>query len=543
MQAPGAGWARVQLVRGQSGAQHWAIDGQYPEARLTIGSAPDAGWPVQGIGVQPYHLELFWDGRSLWVADTRRVGSVTIDGRAVTDWVQIRGRSEISFGAAGMQVETADAQNEMASNPGAAKRVTVAPGDLDLGAMAQWDDASLPGEATRVAPPPSELAGAQHAGAPAWTELDPESTRIGTEGAGYPGLPALGGIAPAAGMARPASAAPPPMLRPRLGGVAPPIAAATPPPPGGRDMARTITAEEMSQHIAAAQQMGGAPGDPSVVVQPGYPSASGSPQGGYPGAPGYAGAPGFPGASPAPGFQALGAPAQQAGGGGPQSGFMAPPSFDQAASGAEKPKRKQSVPTRTWILLAALVLGGAAVMLLMTPAEEEVVPAVQPPTATPQAGVPGPLPTTPGTPQVGAPTVPTTPTTTPTPTPQTSTTVTPTPGAPTPATPTPGAPTPGAPTAATPTPGEPTTATPTPGEPTTAEGTEPAAPVGPTPDRLAADLVITGRYAEALPHYQALAAAHPERPEYAQMVRILQQRLASRCQGGVGPDGRPCVGR
>jgi hypothetical protein len=71
----------------------------------------------------------------------------------------------------------------------------------------------------------------------------------------------------------------------------------------------------------------------------------------------------------------------------------------------------------------------------------------------------------------------------------------------------------------------------------------PATPVGPTPDRVAADLVITGRYAEALVQYQALAAAHPERAEYAQMIRILQQRLAERCQGGVGPDGRPCVGR
>nr|MDQ3031020.1 FHA domain-containing protein [Myxococcota bacterium] len=174
MQAPGAGWARVQLVRGQSGAQHWGIDGQYPEARLTIGSAPDAGWPVQGIGVQPYHLELFWDGRSLWVADTRRVGGVTVDGRAVSDWVQIRGRSEISFGSAGLQIETADAASEMASNPGEAKRVTVAPGDLDLGALGQWDDGALPGEATRVAPPPSEAMARGGGAAPGWGEMDPE---------------------------------------------------------------------------------------------------------------------------------------------------------------------------------------------------------------------------------------------------------------------------------------------------------------------------------------------------------------------------------
>jgi hypothetical protein len=25
------------------------------------------------------------------------------------------------------------------------------------------------------------------------------------------------------------------------------------------------------------------------------------------------------------------------------------------------------------------------------------------------------------------------------------------------------------------------------------------------------------------------------------VVRILQKRIAQRCQGGVGPDGRPCT--
>ena len=71
-------------------------------------------------------------------------------------------------------------------------------------------------------------------------------------------------------------------------------------------------------------------------------------------------------------------------------------------------------------------------------------------------------------------------------------------------------------------------------------GGDPAtAPTGPTADRLAADLVITGRFGEALPHYQRLAQQYPERPEYAQMVRILERR--ARCQGGVGPDGRPCT--
>jgi hypothetical protein len=66
--------------------------------------------------------------------------------------------------------------------------------------------------------------------------------------------------------------------------------------------------------------------------------------------------------------------------------------------------------------------------------------------------------------------------------------------------------------------------------------------VGPTPDRRAADLVIAGRYGDAISAYRALQAAHPERREYAAMVRILERRM-QRCQGGVSADGRPCTGR
>jgi hypothetical protein len=72
-------------------------------------------------------------------------------------------------------------------------------------------------------------------------------------------------------------------------------------------------------------------------------------------------------------------------------------------------------------------------------------------------------------------------------------------------------------------------------------GTLPDGTIAPSPDRIAVDLLVTGRLGEALVQYQALAAAHPERAEYAQMVSILQQRQAARCQGGRDPDGRPCV--
>ena len=194
---PTSGWARVSLVRGQSGGASWAIDSQYTEARLSIGSAPDAGWQVTGIGVAPVHFELFWDGRSLWIADTRQAGGVTLNGRAITDWVQLRGRVEVSFGSAGMLVETSDAAaQEMASNPGHATRVTLMPeltgdkrgtGSMNIKSLEEapggsWDP--LPDEATRVAVGPSER--------PSRPDLDPETTRIASEGA----FPTLSGIAP-----------------------------------------------------------------------------------------------------------------------------------------------------------------------------------------------------------------------------------------------------------------------------------------------------------------------------------------------------------
>ena len=71
---------------------------------------------------------------------------------------------------------------------------------------------------------------------------------------------------------------------------------------------------------------------------------------------------------------------------------------------------------------------------------------------------------------------------------------------------------------------------------------EATAPVGPTPDRQAADLVIAGRFEEALPLYQALATQFPERTEYTVMVRVLQRRIAQRCVNGLGPNGQPCGG-
>src|SRR5687768_2581453 len=98
-------WARARLTRGNSAGAIWEITSDYPEARLSLGTDPNAGWPITANGVYPVHCELFWDGTSLWVADTLAVGGVFLDGARVTDWVQIRGPAELRFGQAALDFE------------------------------------------------------------------------------------------------------------------------------------------------------------------------------------------------------------------------------------------------------------------------------------------------------------------------------------------------------------------------------------------------------------------------------------------------------
>ena len=98
-------WARVQLAQGQSSAGLWDLSTQLPEARVTVGSGPEAGWNVQGEGVAPVHFELYWDGSSLWVSPPM-AGTLTVDGERVQQWRQLAGRCRVEFGRAAFMVES-----------------------------------------------------------------------------------------------------------------------------------------------------------------------------------------------------------------------------------------------------------------------------------------------------------------------------------------------------------------------------------------------------------------------------------------------------
>ncbi|HJL17947.1 MAG TPA: FHA domain-containing protein, partial [Sandaracinaceae bacterium LLY-WYZ-13_1] len=191
-------WARARLTRGTSVGEIWEISSEYPEARLTVGADPRAGWRIEAPGVRPIHCELFWDGEALWVADTHRAGGVFLDGQRVGDWMQIEGPAELRFAQAALDVETsAPLAQRMASSPQLARPVTVT--DMTAtpehpsqpvfgGAAGDHGVPELDAEATRVAASPMQQA-----------PLDADRTRVAA-----PGVPSAAGSNAD--------------LRPRLGG-------------------------------------------------------------------------------------------------------------------------------------------------------------------------------------------------------------------------------------------------------------------------------------------------------------------------------------
>jgi hypothetical protein len=67
----------------------------------------------------------------------------------------------------------------------------------------------------------------------------------------------------------------------------------------------------------------------------------------------------------------------------------------------------------------------------------------------------------------------------------------------------------------------------------------PAAPAAAATEADAANLLAAGRQREALALYDELARARPDRPAFAAIARILQRRLAARCDHAQ-PGGSPC---
>nr|MDQ3035493.1 hypothetical protein [Myxococcota bacterium] len=95
-------WARAVVLRGHSPESVREISAGVGPAHLSVGSAP-GGWMIQGAGVLPEHLDLVWDGASLWVVG--RDGDVTIDGERIGGSVRLAGRHIVEFGSAALCVD------------------------------------------------------------------------------------------------------------------------------------------------------------------------------------------------------------------------------------------------------------------------------------------------------------------------------------------------------------------------------------------------------------------------------------------------------
>lgn len=98
-------WARVHLERGRSSGHLWEVGPSAAGARIDVGSSPNCVWQVHAPGVRPFHLEMFWDGEVLWVADLEGA-EVRIDGQTVDDWYATANGTRIELGGASMRVET-----------------------------------------------------------------------------------------------------------------------------------------------------------------------------------------------------------------------------------------------------------------------------------------------------------------------------------------------------------------------------------------------------------------------------------------------------
>lgn len=509
----------------------WEIDANYPEARLSLGSANDAGWPIEAPGVHALHCELFWDGQTLWVADSHRAGGVFLDGSRVHDWVQVQGPSELRFGQASLDIETsAPIGMQMVSSPSEARPVTVT-------------DMVAPPEDAR----PSRPLFGGAAGDESVPDLDAEKTRVAVGKA--PIAPdhtqiAAPGTSPAPAMGSD--------LRPRLGGGP---AAAAHAPEATRMVANPVS--------APAAGLGAAPPTaPSPAYPPQPPGYGAPPNAGYgqplqgspapvvapPPAPPQSMPPSAPPPPMPPMAQApMAQPGMAQGGiappqaphpmtppGASPGGFVAPPAAPPAepkksllerlfkkkdpAAAPTEGDPKQAMPLRTWILLSVTVLVTVGWLLWDDTPEPVAQPQGAQQTATPEAGGEESGNETEAGAEAG-----------------------------TEAGTDPEAGTEGETSAEAGSTGAGSDTEPAVAQGDPSSGTPAASEVsdvdedGTTIARRAADAYIGGRHGEALDLYRRLLAAHPQDETYRAMVRILVRNLQTRCVDGVGPGGEPCA--
>ncbi len=487
-------WARVRLLKGDSAGGLWDVSSDIPEARIAIGSDAGCGWLVRGSGVAPFHFEVYWDGTVLWVGNSAGAPDVRLDGEPLGDWRPISGRARIEFGRAAMLVEASDA----------VARASVVPQPRD-------SQAPFESENTRIAAPRDERREVYASGNSALQEVPPLSELEAKPSRGVHaalGASGDGGATRVVSLAEAEAGRAAPVAAPRVG-VGAGVRRVEEPPPISEEATRLGVfagagqASALPPGVSAASRAGGGPGGGAVGVALGAPSGAPSPFGPSVAAP-----------------SAFDAPGAGAGLRGPVAGaaspFAAPPPVaadpssiafarvgEKLKGGLGRPKLSQ--PPRTWLLLA-LVVAVLVVFVLDAFDPTPEPPAGSPAVATQPAASP------PGTADAGLAAVPALA--------RIGAGLAVGPG---------GLVAGGMPLAVADA-----------GVAAPSGDTPPGAPVPATPERQAADALIAGRYREALPLYQALAAANPQNPTFSQIVVVLERRVRAACRDGLTPEGTQC---
>ena len=109
----------LSLSQGESPNPTATFTSAMAARQVILGSGPAAHWKVRGHGVEASHLELYWDGRVLWVRDGGSLSGVYVGVDRAEDWQQIFDGTEVYFGQSVIRavVTGPDAHEKSATGP------------------------------------------------------------------------------------------------------------------------------------------------------------------------------------------------------------------------------------------------------------------------------------------------------------------------------------------------------------------------------------------------------------------------------------------
>ncbi|MDB4931732.1 MAG: hypothetical protein JWM10_4216, partial [Myxococcaceae bacterium] len=109
----------LSLSQGESPNPTATFTSAMAARQVILGSGAQAHWKVRGHGVEASHLELYWDGKVLWVRDGGSLSGVYVGVDRAEDWHQIFDGTEVYFGQAVIRavVSGPDAHEKVATGP------------------------------------------------------------------------------------------------------------------------------------------------------------------------------------------------------------------------------------------------------------------------------------------------------------------------------------------------------------------------------------------------------------------------------------------